>query len=89
MRLTFDKPVKVQQRCPLSVGGSSYAAGRRGVIMLQHGGHVLPDSNAHFDGEAPEHLYTVSFAAGDLWQHAESPDDTVCLDLWDSYLEPA
>ena len=67
----------------------AYAAGRRGVIMLQHGGHVLPDSNAHFDGEAPEHLYTVSFAAGDLWQHAESPDDTVCLDLWDSYLEPA
>ena len=67
----------------------AYAAGRRGIIMLQHGGHVLPDSNAHFDGEAPEHLYTVSFAAGDLWQHAESPDDTVCLDLWDSYLEPA
>ena len=67
----------------------AYAAGRRGVIILQHGGHVLPDSNAHFDGEAPEHLYTVSFAAGDLWQHAESPDDNVCLDLWDSYLEPA
>ena len=40
---------------------------------LQHGGHVLPDSNAHFDGEAPEHLYTVSFAAGDLWQHAGHP----------------
>ena len=66
-----------------------YAAGKTGTVVLHHGGHVLPDSNAHFDGEAPEHLYTVSFAAGDLWQHAESPADEVCLDLWDSYLTPA
>ena len=57
--------------------------------LLHHGSHVLPDSNAHFDGEAPEHLYSVSFAASDLWQHAESPADEVCLDLWDSYLTPA
>jgi nitrile hydratase len=67
----------------------AYAAGKTGTVVLHHGGHVLPDSNAHFDGEAPEHLYTVSFAAGDLWQHAESPADEVCLDLWDSYLTPA
>ena len=67
----------------------AYAAGRRGTIVLHHGTHVLPDSNAHFAGEAPEHLYTVSFAAGDLWQQAESPDDEVRLDLWDSYLAPA
>ncbi len=67
----------------------AYAAGKTGTVVLHHGGHVLPDSNAHFGGEAPEHLYTVSFAAGDLWQHAESPVDEVCLDLWDSYLTPA
>ena len=67
----------------------AYATGKTGTVVLHHGGHVLPDSNAHFDGEAPEHLYTVSFAAGDLWQHAESPADEVCLDLWDSYLTPA
>ncbi len=67
----------------------AYAAGKTGKVVLHHGGHVLPDSNAHFGGEAPEHLYTVSFAAVDLWQHAESPADEVCLDLWDSYLTPA
>jgi nitrile hydratase len=67
----------------------AYTTGKTGTVVLHHGGHVLPDSNAHFDGEAPEHLYTVSFAAGDLWQHAESPADEVCLDLWDSYLTPA
>ena len=57
--------------------------------MLHHGAHVFPDSNAHFSGESPQHLYTVSFAAGDLWQHAESPHDEVRLDLWEDYLEPA
>lgn len=67
----------------------AYAAGKTGTVVLHHGGHVLPDSNAHFGGEAPEHLYSVSFGAGDLWQHAESPADEVCLDLWDSYLTPA
>ena len=67
----------------------TYAAGRIGTVVLHHGAHVFPDSNAHFQGEAPQHLYTVSFAAGDLWQHAESPHDEVRLDLWEDYLEPA
>ena len=67
----------------------AYAAGRQGTVVLHHGAHVFPDSNAHFHGEAPQHLYTVRFAAGDLWQHAESPDDEVRLDLWESYLVPA
>ena len=67
----------------------TYAAGRIGTVVLLHGAHVFPDSNAHFHGEAPQHLYTVSFAAGDLWQHAESPHDEVRLDLWEDYLEPA
>ena len=67
----------------------TYAAGRIGTVVLLHGAHIFPDSNAHFQGEAPQHLYTVSFAAGDLWQHAESPHDEVRLDLWEDYLEPA
>lgn len=66
----------------------AYVAGRQGTVVLHHGTHVFPDSNAHFHGEAPQHLYTVSFAAGDLWQHAESPGDEVRLDLWESYLAP-
>ena len=67
----------------------AYAAGRVGTVVLHHGAHVFPDSNAHFRGEAPQHLYTVSFAAGDLWHHAESPHDEVRLDLWEDYLESA
>lgn len=64
----------------------SYAAGARGRIMRYHGTHVLPDSNAHGLGEAPEPLYAVVFPASELWQHPEHPRDEVVLDLWQSYL---
>lgn len=66
----------------------AYAAGARGYILRLHGTHVLPDSNAHDLGEAPEPLYAVRFAAGELWAHPEHPDDQVVLDLWQSYLVP-
>ena len=67
----------------------SYAAGVQGHILRLHGSHVLPDSNAHGLGEAPEPLYAVVFPASELWAHPEHPRDEVVLDLWQSYLEPA
>ena len=66
-----------------------YAAGATGRIVMLHGAHVLPDSNAHHLGEAPEPLYTVVFSAAQLWAAPEHPGDEVTLDLWQSYLEPA
>ena len=66
----------------------TYASAAPGVILRQHGSHVLPDCNAHSLGEAPEPLYAVVFEAGALWPHAEHPGDEVVLDLWQSYLEP-
>ena len=67
----------------------AYAAGQTGRIVLVHGAHVLPDTNAHGRGECPEPLYAVAFAAADLWGAAEHAGDEVTLDLWQSYLEPA
>ncbi len=67
----------------------AYAAGQTGRIVRFQGHHVLPDSNAHGMGEAPEPLYAVAFRAGDLWLHPEHPADEVILDLWQSYLDPA
>ena len=65
----------------------SYVAGARGQILRLHGCHVLPDTNAHDLGEAPEPLYAVVFAASELWAHPEHPGDEVVLDMWQSYLE--
>jgi nitrile hydratase len=66
-----------------------YARGAAGVIDRIHGAHVFPDSNAHFQGEQPQHLYSVRFSARELWGDAAAAHDAVYIDLWESYLEPA
>ena len=66
-----------------------YARDKPGVIVLLHGAHVFPDTNASLQGESAQPLYTVKFQARDLWGEAANPRDTVCLDLWEDYLEPA
>jgi nitrile hydratase len=65
-----------------------YARGKAGAIVRDHGVFVFPDTNAHFLGENPQHIYSVRFAARELWGPPASPLDAVCLDLWESYLEP-
>jgi len=65
-----------------------YARGRVGVIWRIHGCHVFPDSNAMGGGEDPQFLYGVRFSAAELWgEDAEAPGDSLCLDLWEPYLE--
>jgi nitrile hydratase len=66
-----------------------YARGNVGVVDRLHGGHVFPDSNAHFQGENPQHLYSVRFSARELWGEAAAARDAVYLDLWEDHLEPA
>ncbi len=61
---------------------------KTGRILACYGAHILPDSHAYFMGEAPEYLYNVHFLARDLFADAEKPDDVICLDLFESYLEP-
>lgn len=64
----------------------AYARGKRGQVIAHHGAWVFPDSNAHGEGENPQHLYTVSFASETLWQ---GPGFHVHLDLFEPYLARA
>ena len=66
-----------------------YARGRIGIVDRVHGVHVFPDSNAHFRGENPQHLYSVRFSARELWGEEAAPRDSVYIDLWERYLDPA
>jgi nitrile hydratase subunit beta len=66
-----------------------YARGKTGVIVRDHGVYLFPDSNAHFQGEKRQHVYSVRFAARELWGENASPRDSVYLDMWDDYLERA
>jgi nitrile hydratase beta subunit len=65
-----------------------YARGHVGTIDRDHGVYVFPDTNAHFLGENPQHVYSVRFAARELWGERASPRDAVYIDMWDDYLEP-
>ena len=66
-----------------------YARGRAGIVDRDHGVFLFPDTNALFLGEKPQHVYSVCFAARELWGEQAAPQDSVYLDLWDDYLEPA
>jgi nitrile hydratase subunit beta len=66
-----------------------YARGKLGTVHLDHGVYVFPDTNAHFLGEKPQHVYSVRFAARELWGEQAAPQDSVYVDMWDDYLEPA
>lgn len=66
-----------------------YVRGKLGTIKLSHGVFVTPDTSAHGLGEAPQHVYTVSFAATELWGLSAAPKDQVLVDLWDDYMEQA
>jgi len=66
-----------------------YVRGRTGAIVRVHGTFVFPDTNAHFLGEHPQPLYAVRFGARELWGEAADARDSVTLDLWEAYLQPA
>jgi nitrile hydratase len=66
-----------------------YARGKLGTIHRDHGVFVYPDTNAHALGEKPQHLYSVRFAARELWGEQASERDAVYIDMWDDYLEYA
>ena len=66
-----------------------YARGKFGTIERDHGVFVFPDTNAHFAGENPQHVYSVRFDARELWGAKASPQDAVYVNLWDDHLEPA
>jgi nitrile hydratase beta subunit len=64
-----------------------YARSKAGVVMRDHGVYLFPDTNAHFQGEKRQHVYSVRFTARELWGDRASERDSVYIDMWDDYLE--
>ncbi|MCY4508420.1 MAG: nitrile hydratase subunit beta [Acidobacteria bacterium] len=68
-----------------------YTRGKTGVVKRDNGVYALQDTDEA--GQAidrpPQHVYTVRFTARDLWGERASARDTVYVDLWEDYLEPA
>jgi nitrile hydratase len=66
-----------------------YCRGMVGEVAAVHGTYVFPDTNAHGEGERPQAVYAVRFAATDLWGDGAEPSTFVHVDLYDDYLDPA
>jgi nitrile hydratase subunit beta len=66
-----------------------YVRGHRGVVAIDHGVFVFPDTHAAGEGTKPQHVYSVRFAAQELWGPEALARDSVYVDLWDDYLEAA
>jgi nitrile hydratase subunit beta len=64
-----------------------YARGKTGEIARVHGSFIFPDTSSKGLGDDPQWVYTVRFTARELWGHDNA--DSVMLDLWEPYLEPA
>lgn len=65
-----------------------YAQGHLGTVRAHHDCHVFPDANAHGE-KVGEHPYGVAFDARELWGAGHASADTVHIDLWEPYLDPA
>ena len=66
-----------------------YIRGKRGSVERVHGTFILPDTNAHGQGENPQPVYAIKFDAREVWGEQAAARDSIYVDLWESYLEPA
>ncbi len=68
-----------------------YVRGKRGTVLRDHGVWALQDTNVAGEplGAKPQHVYTIRFAARELWGDTASPRDSIFVDLWEDYLERA
>ncbi len=64
-----------------------YSRGKTGEVVKAHGVFVYPDTNSEWQGEDPQHVYTVCFSAREIWGEDGVDGDSLCLDLWEPYLE--
>lgn len=65
-----------------------YVRGHVGTVERNRGVQAFPDTDVYGRGQNPQHVYSVRFAARELWGEAASSRDSVYLDLWEDYLEP-
>lgn len=64
-----------------------YVRGHTGVVEIVQPAALLPDTHAHFQGENPQHVYSVRFDSHELWG-ADAETFALTVELSESYLEP-
>ena len=65
-----------------------YVRGKRGVVVRFYGFQDVQDAQSPGVAVEPQAVYAVRFAASEIWGDAAEVNSTVCIDMWESYLEP-
>jgi nitrile hydratase len=63
-----------------------YVRRRTGTVTAIRPAEVFPDTAAHFEGENPQHCYTVEFDSRELWG-PQAERFRLSIDLFEPYLE--
>ena len=66
-----------------------YARGKPGVIHRVHGVYEFQDTVPDGVESPPQAVYNVRFEAHELWGESARKNESVYIDMWESYLEPA
>ena len=65
-----------------------YIRGKRGEIVLYHGVHDFEDTVAVGTEAKPQPVYAVRFYAVEVWGDSAEANNSIYIDMWESYLEP-
>lgn len=80
--------VRVKQMHPKGhVRAPRFCRGKQGIVLHVAPRFSFPDTAAHGGPHRKEHTYHVEFRATDLWNDEGTENNSVVVDLWDSYLE--
>ena len=66
-----------------------YVRGKAGVVERIHGVHDIHDTEGGRPEGPPQAVYSVRFDAGELWGESAEPNQSLNIDMWESYLLPA
>ena len=66
-----------------------YVRGKRGVVERICGTFLNPERLAYHQTDNEQPLYRVRFPQKEIWGRAERPEDTVDIEIYEHWLEPA
>ena len=66
-----------------------YTRGKTGIVERDRGVFHLPDNEGVSTDPKPQHVYLIHFTARELWGEDAPARDSLYIDMWEDYLEPA
>ena len=66
-----------------------YTRGKMGTVERDRGVFQLPDTAHYGLDPRPQHVYLIRFDSRELWGDRAPRKDSLYIDMWEDYLEPA